>query len=159
MRYVFLLLLGMRTVIAAEVPPEKSLEFRLVQEEKTADSQEYSFIEQPNKEQREEKLHLDKASLLPASPVQKAAAEPNMQSGSFQISITLTDEAAKIMADVTRKYMKRRIALVVDGKIVFAPTIQTVIAGGQLKVTGIFTEEEALQLATRINATIKKTQP
>ncbi len=159
MRMLILFLLLTQTAFAADAPELKGVEFRLVLEEKTADSQEFIYKESRNKEIKEEKIYLSKDSLLPATPIERAAAEPNPQSGDFQVAIKLTDEASKKMAEVSRKYLDRRIALIVDGQVIIAPTVRSEITGGQLVISGNYTEEETTQLAKRINSSGRKAQP
>lgn len=159
-RIALLLLIMLPAVSVAETPPEKILELRLVQEEKTPDSQEYKLIEVRNNDRQEETLFLEKESLLPASPVSRALAEPDPhRPGNFQVAITLTDEAAKKMAEVTRKNIRRRLALLIDGRVIIAPTINSEIPGGQVVISGSFTEAEVKDLAKRINPTVKEQKP
>jgi preprotein translocase subunit SecD len=48
--------------------------------------------------------------------------------------------------------MGSRIAIVVDGRIVSAPTVQAPITSGNVVVTSGLTEREARSLATRLDA-------
>ncbi len=57
-RLALLLLIMLPAASVAETPPEKIFELRLVQEEKTPDSQEYKLVEVRNKERKEETLFL-----------------------------------------------------------------------------------------------------
>ncbi len=79
--------------------------------------------------------------------------------GEYQIAITLTDEAAKKMAEVTRKNIRRRLALLIDGRVIVAPVIQSEIPGGEIRISGSFTEDEVKDLAKRISKSETKTQP
>jgi preprotein translocase subunit SecD len=45
-----------------------------------------------------------------------------------------------------------RIAILVDGRIVSAPTVQTPITSGDVVVTSGLTERQATSLATRLGA-------
>ncbi len=158
-RLALLVLVLLPKVIMSETPPQKILEFRLVHEEKTPDSQEYKLVEMRNNERIEETLYLEKESLLPASPVSRAMGQPSQQRpGDWEVAIRLTDEAAQKMAEVTRKNIRRRLALLVDGQVITAPVIQSEI-GAEVQITGTFTEAEVVNLAKRINKAGAKTQP
>jgi preprotein translocase subunit SecD len=56
--------------------------------------------------------------------------------GSPAIDIQLDQTAALTLEDITTKNVGRRMAILVGGKIVTAPTIKEKIAGGQMTVTG-----------------------
>jgi SecD/SecF fusion protein len=68
--------------------------------------------------------------------------------GEPMIEFNLTDEGAKKFAEVTRDNVGRRMAIVLDGKLYSAPTIQSPIETGSGQITGHFTPDEAQQLAT-----------
>ena len=69
-----------------------------------------------------------------------------------QVSLTFNSKGAKLFASVTRKNIGRRLAIILDNKIVSAPTIQTEIPNGNAVITGNFTIEEAKQLSLILNA-------
>jgi preprotein translocase subunit SecD len=75
--------------------------------------------------------------------------------GRPQISLTLTAEGTKTFAEITRKNVKRQLAMVSDGKVLSAPTIQTEIAGGKAVITGSFTMKKAREIAAKINEAAK----
>lgn len=66
------------------------------------------------------------------------------------VNFRLTDEATKRFAEVTRDNIGRAMAIVVDGKVVTAPVIQTEISGGRGVITGSFTVQEVEDLVARI---------
>lgn len=68
------------------------------------------------------------------------------QFGAPEISFTLTPEGAKIFSQLTRANIGRRLAIVLDGKVKSAPTIQSEISD-QGQITGRFTPQEAFDLA------------
>jgi SecD/SecF fusion protein len=68
------------------------------------------------------------------------------QMGDPEIDFTLTDDAGSKFGKVTRDNMGRRLAIVLDGDLYSAPTIQGEIdKNGQ--ITGHFTDKEAQDLA------------
>lgn len=74
------------------------------------------------------------------------------------ISLTFTPAGAKTFAEVTRVGLRRRLAMIVNGEVFSAPTIQGVIEGGKAVITGSFTKQEAEILAARINDAVKANQ-
>jgi SecD/SecF fusion protein len=75
--------------------------------------------------------------------------------GRPQINFTLTSEGASIFAEVTRINKGRQLAIVLDGKLESAPTIQTEIAGGSGEITGNYSDEEAQRLANVLQNPLK----
>lgn len=69
-----------------------------------------------------------------------------------QVSISFSSKGAKLFANVTRKNIGRRLAIILDGKIMSAPVIQTEIPNGSAVITGKFDLEEAKQLSLILNA-------
>ena len=65
---------------------------------------------------------------------------------------TLTGSGAQTFAQLTEKYVKRRMAIILDGKVRSAPVINEKIAGGSAQITGRFTHAEAADLAIVLRA-------
>jgi SecD/SecF fusion protein len=63
------------------------------------------------------------------------------------VELLLTQEGAARFAEFTKANLKRRVGIVVDGKLVSAPVINAPITGGRALVIGDFGEEEALRIA------------
>jgi hypothetical protein len=53
----------------------------------------------------------------------------------YYVAITLTESGAKRFADATEQWVKRRIAIVLDGTVNSAPVVQSKIAGGHVSIT------------------------
>ncbi len=70
----------------------------------------------------------------------------------WEIDFTLTSAGSKIFADVTTNLVGKQLAIVVDDKVISAPTVQSAITGGNGVITGSFTEQRAKDLATQLNA-------
>ena len=66
------------------------------------------------------------------------------------IELSLTPAAQAIFAEVTASRVGQVVQLVVDGEVVMAPVVQTVINTPSLQLTGNFTAGEAAALAARI---------
>jgi len=67
--------------------------------------------------------------------------------GEPEIEFRLNDDGAKRFGEVTRNSIGRQLAIVLDGQLYSAPTIQGAIETGSGQITGHFTPEEAQQLA------------
>ncbi|WP_457638389.1 protein translocase subunit SecD [Oceanithermus sp.] len=64
-----------------------------------------------------------------------------------EVALEFTPEGAKKFAKLTRENIGRRLAIVLDGTIYSAPTIQTAITDGKAVITGIKDLDEATQIA------------
>jgi len=68
------------------------------------------------------------------------------------VSLRFNDAGAKIFEEITGKYVKHRLAIILDGNLYSAPVIQERIEGGNAQITGSFTLEEAKDLAIVLRA-------
>ncbi len=64
-----------------------------------------------------------------------------------EVSMTMNAEGAKEWARLTKENIGRSVAIVLDGMVYSAPTVQVEITGGRSQITGHFTPEEAKDLA------------
>lgn len=63
------------------------------------------------------------------------------------VSFSLDSQGARRFARVTKENIKRRLAIVLDGKVKSAPSIESEIPAGRGQITGNFSEDEAADLA------------
>jgi preprotein translocase subunit SecD len=68
------------------------------------------------------------------------------------VSITFDKKGARIFERITEENVKKRLAIVLDDNVYSAPVIQEKIAGGEARITGNFTTEEARDLAIVLRA-------
>jgi preprotein translocase subunit SecD len=98
------------------------------------------------------------ALLVRAEPVldggDLADAQPGFDdySGDPVVNFRLSAEGTQKFAAFTTRNLDRRMAIVVDGRIVMAPWIRTPIAGGRGYINGAFTLDMAMQLAQRMRS-------
>jgi protein-export membrane protein SecD len=71
--------------------------------------------------------------------------------GEPQISILFDEEGTKLFAELTKKNLEKTIAILLDGEIISAPTVQSEITNGEAVITGKFTLQEAKKLAQNLN--------
>ncbi|MDO9082427.1 MAG: protein translocase subunit SecD, partial [Humidesulfovibrio sp.] len=74
------------------------------------------------------------------------------QNNQFSVSLTFNARGAKIFERVTEENIKKRLAIVLDGKCYSAPVIQDKISGGKAQITGRFSQEESSDLAIILRA-------
>ena len=63
------------------------------------------------------------------------------------VSMTMTTQGGREWANITRKNLKRCVAIVLDGYVYSAPVIQTEINGGISQISGNFTTDDTRDLA------------
>ena len=68
------------------------------------------------------------------------------------VALTFNPRGAMIFERITGENIKKRMAIVLDGKVYSAPTIQDKISGGRASITGRFSVEEARDLAIVLRA-------
>ena len=87
--------------------------------------------------------------------IDDAFAYPN-ETGGFEISLNMTSEGAKVLRRVTEKLAPKngqpgkRLAIVLDGKLYSAPTVQGVLSS-RAQITGSYSQREAIDLANVLN--------
>ena len=67
------------------------------------------------------------------------------------IAITFTDRGAKKIGEASDKYLGKRMAILVDGQAISAPTIRARISK-RAEISGNFSHEEATRIAEALNA-------
>ncbi len=98
----------------------------------------------------QEILYVQKKALLDHSAIESASVATNGHGGQ-QIDFTLTKIGQEQFAKLTRENIGRRLAIIVDGKVVSAPVIRSEISSGRGQITGTFTADEARNIATAIS--------
>lgn len=73
------------------------------------------------------------------------------QNGRPCVSMTMNSDGARRWAALTKKNVHRAIAIVLDGYVYSAPTVQNEITGGVSSITGNFTLEDTRDLANVLN--------
>ena len=78
-------------------------------------------------------------------------AQPSQdENGRPCVAFELNDEGASIFAKATAENIGKAISITLDGEVISAPTVNSVIAGGKGIIQGDFTAEEAQNLSTLI---------
>ena len=66
--------------------------------------------------------------------------------GGFQINLVMTGDGSEVFREVTERMVGDPLAIVLDGKLYSAPTIQAVLSKNA-QITGSFSQREAIELA------------
>lgn len=114
-----------------ELPPDRELGFEIVHrtvDEVTLKEEEVGF-----------RSYLLRARAdVTGDLVRDAAASPDQSAGSlggWHVAITFTEQGGRIFERITGENIKRRFAIILDGRVESAPVIQTRIPGGHATIT------------------------
>jgi RNA polymerase sigma factor (sigma-70 family) len=102
----------------------------------------------------EEMLNVQKTPLMDHTAIRSATVTTNPSTGTPQIDVEFSDLGKQLFAQVTKEHINKRLAIVLDGHLYSAPVIKSEISGGKAQITGSFTEDEAKELAAKINDAI-----
>jgi preprotein translocase subunit SecD len=95
--------------------------------------------------------------IVDASDVEHAGAVPDAPPDSgWSVSVNLTADGTAAFGTATESAIGSRIAIVVDGRIVSAPTVQAPITSGNVVVASGLTEQAATSLAMRLDAGVSR---
>jgi len=93
-----------------------------------------------------------KRSMLTGAYLTNARVQIDSQYNEPYVSIDFDRKGARIFARITEENVQKRLAIVLDKTVYSAPVIQEKITGGQARITGNFTTEEARDLAIVLRA-------
>lgn len=82
----------------------------------------------------------------------KTATRTVDENGKPAISFSLNAEGAKLFGDMTAKNVGKKITIQLDGQELMSPTVENAIYGGNILVTGSFTEDEADTYALQLQS-------
>ncbi len=95
---------------------------------------------------------IKKRTSLTGAYLTDARVQIDSQYNEPYVSITFDKKGARIFERITGDNVKKRLAIVLDNNVYSAPVIQDKIAGGEARITGNFTTEEARDLAIVLRA-------
>ncbi|MEJ2097376.1 MAG: protein translocase subunit SecD, partial [Deltaproteobacteria bacterium] len=95
---------------------------------------------------------VQKNTLLTGASLTDARVEIDSQYNEPYVSIQFDKKGGRIFSRITEQNVKKRLAIVLDGKVYSAPVIQEKISGGAARITGSFTMEQARDLAIALRA-------
>ena len=97
-----------------------------------------------------EKFHFVKLIPEATGEIVENAFASQTPTGSFQVNLVMTSEGAKIFRTVTERMIGQPLAIVLDGKLYSAPTVQDVLSKNA-QITGRYSQREAFGLANILN--------
>ena len=122
-------------------------EVRAVEEQPKSDSIRY---ENQRPDGTTEALFLGPTQLLDITSV-KSATVTSSEKGEPMVTINFTDEGGRRFAEITEQHLNKRIGFVIEGRLMMAPMVMSVISGGSVSISGNFTKAQADELAANIN--------
>jgi preprotein translocase subunit SecD len=140
------------------------LEFKLLDETGDVQAAENGTIPAGSELLYEEQVNLEtnrktktpylvqKATLLTGAYLTDARVQIDSQYNEPYVGIKFDKKGARIFEKVTEENVNKRLAIVLDNKVYSAPVIQEKIPGGEARITGRFSTEEARDLAIILRA-------
>lgn len=119
---------------------------------------EIDLLDIPETEEEIENLDpydLFRPTLLTGAHLQRAEVTFSGQTTAVnepQIALQFNSEGTRLFKELTEQNLGRRIAIFLDGELIVAPVVQSVIPNGQAVITGQYTIERAREEATRLNS-------
>jgi preprotein translocase subunit SecD len=127
----------------------------LVLDTPSADSEQMTFPTKNGVNTHTEAVNVQKTVLLDQTALQSAKASTDAL-GHPVIEINFTDDGRGRFAELTRQNIGKRLAILIDGRLYMAPVVQTEISGGKAQISGSFSNQEARDLAAKLNASLRR---
>ena len=86
--------------------------------------------------------------LMTGEHVTDASISTDPNTGQVEVNVDFDSEGSAKWAEITGARVGQQIAIVLDGNVESAPTVQERITGGSTRITGDFSAEEAKRLKT-----------
>jgi preprotein translocase subunit SecD len=152
-----LLSVGVIALAAVAADPSKSqiVQMRLVLDKPSTDSEQMVLVHKNGENSTNEPLPVQKRTLLDQTALKSAKVIIDPL-GHPEIEIKFTKAGQKQFAELTRKNIDKRLAIVIDGRVYSAPIIRSEVAGGIAKIAGSFSKQEAEQLASKVRESLAK---
>jgi preprotein translocase subunit SecD len=90
------------------------------------------------------------APFLTITRLEGATVQFQEYANSWVLTLRMTGEDARTFGDWTAAHVGERLAVVVNGRVVFAPTIQAAITTGDVVIQGRYTEHQARDLLAQL---------
>jgi preprotein translocase subunit SecD len=127
------------------------LEFRLVQSEPAEDLTKTTF------ELTGETFYLHDQVLIDNTDI--TAAKAITWQGRQVVDLNFSETGKEKVAQMASEHITERVGMLVDGRLVSAPTINAPILEGRAMIDGNFTEEQARHIAAGIRASLPSVRP
>jgi len=100
-------------------------------------------------------LAVERRRLLDHTDVKEASVEQTVP-GQPEIGLVFNEKGTRRFAAITRTNVGRRLAIIISGELYSAPIVRSEIPGGKVTISGRFTPEEATNLVTKINQSVRR---
>ncbi len=130
---------SVQNALNGSVPPGRQVLYQVEEDPETQRTTKRPFL-------------LKKRTLLTGAYLTEARVEIDNQFNEPYVSIKFDKKGARIFERITGDNVNKQLAIVLDNNVYSAPVIQEKIAGGQARITGRFTADEARDLAIVLRA-------
>jgi len=89
---------------------------------------------------------------LSGSDIESFEVNQDAKGRNHSVKFRFRKPAIQVWSDVTRNNLGKAIAIVLDGKVLFAPVVQSEITGGNCEISGDFTRTEVCFIAALGNS-------
>jgi preprotein translocase subunit SecD len=110
---------------------------------------EKSFFEATNSAQLNNFL---KDTTITGSNLANSSVTINSNNSEPEVSIQFDQNGAKLFEEATKEFLGKKIAIFLDGQLLMAPTVKTVITEGKASISGGFDTKSAKELSVQLNA-------
>lgn len=93
-----------------------------------------------------------KKTNLTGKDLEKAGVVFDQNTGEPQVSLSFSKEGTKKFADITKRNVGKRVAIVLDNQVISDPVVNVPILDGNAVITGGFTTDQAKALSIALNA-------
>jgi SecD/SecF fusion protein len=130
------------------VNPESSKLIPLIESGQTFTPPGYEILNGKSASGSPQKYLVKKKSEVTGDKVTRAQAR--FEQRGYEVDLSFNAEGGKIFQRVTAQNIGNQLAIVLDGEVQSAPTIQTEISNNSASITGNFTAQEAQDLASAL---------
>jgi preprotein translocase subunit SecD len=110
---------------------------------------EKSFFESTSSAQLNEFL---KDTGITGSNLSNSSVTINSNNSEPEVSIQFNEDGTKLFEKSTKEFLGKRIAIFLDGQLLMAPTVKTIITEGKASISGGFDTKSAKELSVQLNA-------
>jgi preprotein translocase subunit SecD len=125
--------------LKGDIPPGSEILYQVIEDPQTRRTTKTPYL-------------LKRKTLLTGAYLTEARVEISSRYNEPYVGIKFDKKGGHIFERITGENVKKRLAIVLDNKVYSAPVIQEKISGGEARITGRFTTEEARDLAIVLRA-------
>lgn len=131
--------IDVNSVVKGSLPPGREIAYEEVIDTRTGSPIKIPYL-------------LKRNAVLTGASLVDARVQIDSQYNQPYVTIKFDKKGARIFEKITSENVNNRLAIVLDNNVVSAPVIQEKIGGGEARITGSFTMEEARDLAIVLRA-------